>query len=88
MRIRDLKASRGQSQSNLEAFSKCPDVPKKQNGDLDLHPFCRQGPSTRGLISPRGVVLDALLGYVFCLLVCLSSLLVAAQYVRVIFTLV
>ena len=27
--------------------------PKNQNGDLDLQPYFRQGPSTRGLISPR-----------------------------------
>ena len=40
---------------------------KKQNGDLDLQPFLRQGPSHRGLISPRWVALDALLCY-FCFL--------------------
>ena len=36
----------------LSSFRKTFTV-KKQNGDLDLQPFLRQGPSHRGLISPR-----------------------------------
>ena len=43
--------------------------PEIQKGDIDLQNFLRQGPSTRGLISPRGVALDALLGYVNILVV-------------------